>query len=90
MVAPAGEGLPVDDALDELGPTGRLASEEEIGRLAPTLLAALVGRSRAAPGAVAPTEATKAFQKSGAVALYTTPPAAERIPNYPSPAQSGT
>ena len=34
-------------ALDDLGPTARLASEEEIGRLAPTLLAALVGGSRA-------------------------------------------
>ncbi len=54
-------------ALDDLGPTGRLASEEEIGRLAPTLLAALVGGSRATPGAVASTEATKATRSPAAV-----------------------
>jgi GT2 family glycosyltransferase/tetratricopeptide (TPR) repeat protein len=41
-------------ALDELDdPTARLASEEEIGRLAPTLLSALVGTSQPTMGAVA-------------------------------------
>ena len=42
-------------ALDELDPTARLASEEEIGRLAPTLLPALMDATRpAARAATAP------------------------------------
>jgi hypothetical protein len=42
-------------ALGDLDPAARLASEEEIGRLAPTLLSALTGTSRPSMGTVAAT-----------------------------------
>jgi GT2 family glycosyltransferase/tetratricopeptide (TPR) repeat protein len=46
-------------ALDELDPTARLASEEEIGRLAPTLLAALMGAAGPTPKALVATGPSK-------------------------------
>jgi len=37
-----------------------------------------------------PSGPTKAFQKAGAVALYTKAPPSEQPPTYPSPAGSGS
>jgi hypothetical protein len=54
-------------ALDDLDPTARVASEEEIGRLAPTLLAALVGMSRPMAGADAAAATSRATRSPPAV-----------------------
>lgn len=49
-------------ALSELGPTTRLASEKEIGRLAPTLLSALVGATRPTQGVAQATRRSSATE----------------------------
>lgn len=78
----------VDDAT-EVWWNPSISGPDELGRPGQGLYEYVDGGKRYLPGQW-PTEPTKAFQKSGAVALYTTPPAAERTPDYPSPAQGGT
>ena len=78
----------VDDAT-EVWWNPSISGPDELGRPGKGLYEYVDGGKRYLPGQWPP-EPTKAFQKSGAVAIYTTPPAAERTPNYPSPANSGT
>jgi hypothetical protein len=78
----------VDDAT-EVWWNPSISGPDELGRPGQGLYEYVDGGKRYLPGQW-PTEPTKAFQKSGAVAIYTTPPAGERTPNYPSPANSGT
>jgi hypothetical protein len=78
----------VDDAT-EVWWNPSVSGPDELGRSGTGLYEYVDGGKRYLPGQW-PSGTTKAFKKSGAVALYATPPAAERIPNYPSPAQSGS
>jgi GT2 family glycosyltransferase/tetratricopeptide (TPR) repeat protein len=75
-------------ALDELDPAARLASEEEIGRLAPTLLAALVGMSRPTAGADAATGTSKATRSPAAVSSR--PPTGSTTSPQPTRKDSAT
>jgi hypothetical protein len=77
----------VDDAT-EVWWNPSISGPDELGRNGAGLYEYVDGGKRYLPGQW-PSTPTKAFQKAGAVALYTSPPAAERIPNYPSPAGSG-
>ena len=72
-------------ALDELDPTARLASEEEIGRLAPTLLSALVGASEPTMSAVA---ATRTNETTGSPAAKPCPATRTESTTRPQPARN--
>jgi hypothetical protein len=62
-----------------------ISGPDELGRQGKGLYEYVDGGKRYLPGHW-PTEATKAFQTAGAVSIYAKAPAAERVPNYPSPA----
>ncbi|HXW39037.1 MAG TPA: hypothetical protein VEJ44_05030, partial [Acidimicrobiales bacterium] len=62
---------------------------DELGRVGKGLYEYVDGGKRYLPGQW-PVEPTKAFQTAGAVAIYTTPPPSERVPNYPSPASASS
>ncbi len=62
---------------------------DELGHQGAGLYEYVDGGRRYLPGQW-PTEPTKAFQTAGAVAIYTTSPPSERVPNYPSPAGTGS
>jgi hypothetical protein len=66
-----------------------ISGPDELGRTGKGLYEYVDGGKRYLPGQW-PTEPTKAFKKSGAVAIYTTPPPSEQVPNYPSPAGTGS
>ncbi len=74
----------VDDAT-EVWWNPSISGPDELGRQGRGLYEYVGGGTRYLPGQW-PTETTRAFQKAGAVAIYTTPPASEQVPNYPSPA----
>ncbi len=76
----------VDDAT-EVWWNPSAAGPDELGRQGQGLYEFVHGGTRYLPGHW-PTEPTKAFQKAGAVAIYTTPPASEQVPTYPSPARA--
>jgi Periplasmic binding protein len=78
----------VDDAT-EVWWNPSISGPDELGRVGPGLYEYVNGGKRYLPGHW-PTEPTQAFQKAGAVAIYTTPPPSEKVPNYPSPAQNGS
>jgi hypothetical protein len=77
----------VDDAT-EVWWNPSISGPDELGRQGAGLYEYVGGGTRYLPGQW-PTEPTKAFQKGGAVAIYTTPPASEQVPSYPSPAANG-
>jgi hypothetical protein len=78
----------VDDAT-EVWWNPSISGPDELGRIGPGLYEYVQGGKRYLPGQW-PTVSTQAFQKAGAVAIYSKPPVAERVPNYPSPAQNGS
>jgi hypothetical protein len=78
----------VDDAT-EVWWNPSISGPDELGRIGSGLYEYVQGGKRYLPGQW-PTVSTQAFQKAGAVAIYSKPPAAERVPNYPSPAQNGS
>jgi hypothetical protein len=78
----------VDDAT-EIWWNPNISGPDELGRPGKGLYEYVDGGKRYLPGHW-PTEPTPAFQTAGAVAIYTKPPAAERTPNYPSPAPPGS
>jgi hypothetical protein len=65
-----------------------ISGPDELGRTGKGLYEYVDGGKRYLPGQW-PTEPTKAFKKSGAIAIYSTPPPSEQTPNYPSPAGTG-
>jgi hypothetical protein len=65
-----------------------ISGPDELGRTGKGLYEYVDGGKRYLPGQW-PTEPTKAYKKSGAVAIYAKPPPSEQTPNYPSPAGTG-
>ena len=74
----------VDDAT-EVWWNPSISGPDELGRQGQGLYEYVGGGTRYLPGHW-PSGPTTAFQRAGAVAVYTTPPASERVPKYPSPA----
>ena len=77
----------VDDAT-EIWWDPSASGKDEIERQGQGLYQYVDGGKRYFPGEW-PSQPSRAFDPSGAVTIYTTPPASEQVPTYPSPAAGG-